>query len=114
MADIKKLSVEIINNSIDDKPNNNIVEIIGVGNTLVKNMSDEDTVMNDESSVNTKYKSFHKLTPYEMLVGKFTDENIKIMACVYNYILRIGVKNFGDRMWIQNFCNSSLCMRSLE
>ena len=48
VAEIKKLSVEEINNSIDDEPKNNIVEIIGVDNALAQIMSDNETVMNCE------------------------------------------------------------------
>ena len=48
VAEIKKVSVEEINNSIDDEPKNNIVEIIGVDNALAQIMSDNETVMNCE------------------------------------------------------------------
>ena len=66
----------------------NIVEIIGVDNAMVQEMSDEDTVPNDESYTDMKYKRFYKLTPYEKLVGKFSDKDVKINTCIYNYILR--------------------------
>ena len=58
------------------------------------------------------FKIFHKLTPYEKIVGEFTDEEIKVMGSVYNYIMRKDDKNFGDKMWINNCYNNSICMRT--
>ena len=76
-------------------------------------MSDEDIVMMDETSDDTKYKISHKLTPYELLVGEFNDDNIRVMNSVYDYNMRKSdEKDFGDEMWIHNCYNSSICMRS--
>ena len=47
-----------------------------------------------------------------MIVGEFSDEEIKVMGSVYNYIMRKDVRNFGDEMWIHNCYNSSTCIRS--
>ena len=44
--------------------------------------------MIDESDTDTKYKKFYKLTLYEMLLGKFSDVEIEVMSCIYNYIMR--------------------------
>ena len=107
VAKIKELSMDEINNIINDEPNNNIVEITEVDNNSMQVTSDEDTEMIVESPTNTMYKRFHKLTPYKMLVGQFSDEEIGIMGCVYNYIMREEVRNFGDEMWIHNCYNSS-------
>ena len=64
LAKIEKLSVNEIKNSIDDEPNNNIVQITGVHNNSVKDMIDGDTVMIDEPSKDTKYKRSHRLTSF--------------------------------------------------
>ena len=76
-------------------------------------MSNEDTVMIDEPSEDTKYKRSHKRIPYELLVKEFNDDDIRVMNSVYNYIMRKGdEKDFGDAIWIHNCYNSSICMRS--
>ena len=44
----------------------------------------------------------HELTPYERLVGKFSDKDIQDATDIYHYIMGKNNKIFGDVMWIQN------------
>ena len=69
LAKIENLSVDEIKHSIGDEQNNSIVEITGVDNARVQEMSDVDSIMDDEPSADMKYKRFYKLIPYKKLVG---------------------------------------------
>ena len=80
-----RYSTEEINNSINDEPGNNIVEINEVESDEMQVITDEDTEMIIQPPSNTMFKRFYKLTPYEMIVGKFSNEEIKVMGSVYNY-----------------------------
>ena len=53
------------------------------------------------------------LTPYEKMLGQYTDDDIKMMNSVYDYIMNKNPeKDFGDEMWIHNCYNEDLSMRS--
>ena len=79
VAKIEKLSTEEINISINDEPGNNIVEINEVESDVMQDITNEDTEMTTQLSNNTTFKRFNKLTPYEKIVGEFTDKEIKVI-----------------------------------
>ena len=95
LAKIEKLSVDEIKNSIDDEPNNNIVEITGV--------NPDDSTIKVESPKGTARKRNPILTPYKKMLGQYTDDGIKMMNSVHDYIMNKNPeKDFDDAMWIHN------------
>ena len=69
LAKIEKLSADEIKNSIDDEPNNNIVEITGVHHAPSEDQRNNESVIEAESFKDTTCKRTPKLTPYEVIVG---------------------------------------------
>ena len=67
VAKIEKLSIDEIKNSIDDEPNNNIVEITGV--------NPDDSTIEVELPKDTACKGIPILIPYERCLG-----NIQMMT----------------------------------
>ena len=69
VAKIEKLSADEIRESINDEPNNNIVEITEVNDTLPEDQSSNESVMEIESLNNTTCKRTLELTQYEKMFG---------------------------------------------
>ena len=110
---IEKLSADKIKNYIDDEPNNNIVEITEVHNTLSEHQRNNESIIETESPKDATCKSTPKLTPYEKLVGQYTEGDVKMMNNVHEYIINSKPeKDFGDVMWINNCYNEDMNMRS--
>ena len=76
-------------------------------------MNPDDSTIEVEPPNDTAWKRTPTLTPYEMMLGQYTEDDIKMMNSVYNYIMNKNPeKDFGDETWIHNCYNVDLNMRS--
>ena len=68
-----------------------------------------------ESPKDATCKCAPKLTPYEKMVGQYSEDDVKMMNDVHEYIINSKPeKDFGDVMWIKNCYNEDVYKRSQE